>query len=442
MIVIERSNSPLVSAELIIKNGAEVDPPGLAGLAHMTASLLTLGTRTRSATQIAEAIEALGGSQASGAEWDASTASVGVMSSKVDPAMEVLADVVRHPTFKSDEIERLRQQYIDYLNVQLGEPGSIASFVAARVLFGEAPYGHPLGGTPESLKRIQRSDVLRLHGKFYRPDNAILMIGGDIRPGDAFSLAQKYFGDWHRSAVPAGSINRRPGRALAGQPGRRRRVLVIDKPDAGQAAVMVTRAGIDRRDSDFFRGIVTNSVLDGYSGRLNQEIRIKRGLSYGAGSSLEARREVGPFVASAQTKNEAGAQVAGLLLSEVERLATAPVSEAELIPRKAVLIGSFSRELEQVNGLVGDLGFLALLGLSLGETNRFVNNVQAVTASDVQQFAAGRLNAREASIVIVGDAKQFLPELQKQFQGVEVIPIKDLDLNSAALRKRASKSKR
>src|SRR6266550_3281736 len=280
VIVIERANTPLVSAEVIIKNGAEVDPPGLAGLAHMTASLLTLGTRTRSATQIAEAIEALGGSQASGAEWDAATASVGVMSSKVDPAMEILADVVRHPTFKSDEIERLRQQYMDYLNVQLGEPGSIASFVAARVLYGDAPYGHPLGGTTESLKRIRRSDVLRLHEKFYRPDNAILMIGGDIRPSEAFSLAQKYFGDWQR---PPRLMIRSLGPALRREHGRRRRVLVIDKPDAGQAAVMVVRAGIDRRDSDFFRGIVTNSVLDGYSGRLNQEIRIKRGLSYGAG---------------------------------------------------------------------------------------------------------------------------------------------------------------
>ncbi|MCU1267587.1 MAG: peptidase protein [Acidobacteria bacterium] len=439
VIVIERAGTPLVSAQLIIKNGAEVDPPSLAGLAHLTASLLTLGTRTRTATQIAEAIEALGGSQSSEAGWDASAASVGVMSSKISPALEILADAVRHPTFKADEIERLRQQYIDYLNVQLSEPGAIASFVAARVLYGAAPYGHPLGGTPESLTRIKRADIVGLHRNLYRPDNAILMIGGDIRADLAFSFARKYFGDWKRPALrlrPSGQQH--AGRSLNGKA----RVLVIDKPDAEQAAIVVTRAGISRRDPDYFSGIVTNSVLDGYSGRLNQEIRIKRGLSYSVGSGLDSRREVGPFVASAQTRNDAGAQVAELLLGELNRLATAPISETELVPRKAVLVGNFSRELEQLNGLVNDVGFLAMLGLSLDETNQFVNNVQAVSASDVQRFAATHLKAGEASIVVVGNAKEFLPQLKKQFKGVEVIPIAELDLNSAGLRKsrtRASK---
>lgn len=432
VIVIERANVPLVSAQLLIKNGAEVDPARLSGLAHLTASLLSRGTRSRTATQIAEAIEALGGSQSSEATWDASTASVGVMSSKIDPAMEILADVVRHPTFRNDEIERLQQQYIDYLNVQLGEPGAIASFVASRVLFGDAPYGHPLGGTPDSLRRIKRSDVVRLHAEFYRPDNAILVVGGDISASDAFNLAQKHFGDWPQPAQPMPDNTRRLSPA---QPGGKRRILVIDKPDAGQAAVVVTRAGIKRRDQDYFRGLVANSILDGYSGRLNQEIRIKRGLSYGAGSSLEMLREAGSFVASAQTKNETGAQVADLLLREVDRLATVPVSEAELIPRKAVVIGNFARELEQVNGLVDELSFLALLGIPLDDTDHFVTNVQAVAAGDVQKFAASRLNASDASIVVVGNAREFLRALRKQFKVVEVIPVKDLDLNSARLRK-------
>lgn len=431
VIAIQRSNTPLITAQLVIKNGAEVDPPALAGLAHLTASLLTLGTRTRNATQIAEAIDALGGTLSSGASWDSAAASVEVMSSKINPAMQILGDIARNPTFNDDEIERLRQQYVDFLNVQLGEPGSIASFAAARILFGDAPYGHPLGGTPDSLKRIRRSDILKLHSMFYRPDNGILIIGGDIGSDEAFSLAEKYFGDWRK---PVTRLNARGQHTATRVPGNKRRILVIDKPDAGQAAVVVTRAGINRRDADFFRGIVTNSVLDGYSGRLNQEIRIKRGLSYGAGSALDVRRDVGPFIASAQTRNDAAAQVAALLLTEVNRLGTAQVPEAELVPRKAALIGNFARELEQVNGLVSDLSFLALLDLSLEETNRFVNNVQAVTAADIRQFAAERLNSNQASIVIVGNAKEFLPELQKQFHGVEVIPIKQLDLNNASLR--------
>jgi zinc protease len=433
VIVIDRSESPLVSAQLIIKNGGEVDPPELPGLADMTASLLTKGTQKRDATQIAEAVEALGGSLESGARWDASYASVGVMSAKISPAMEILADVVRRPTFKNEEVERLRQQYVDSLTLALGQPGSIARFVAARVVFGDTPYGHPISGTAESLAIISRDDIAKMHSRFYRPDNAILVIGGDIRAKDGFALATRYFGDWQRPANAMPALSAAVDSAVANKPGR---VVVIDKPDAGQAAVYLARIGINRKDTDYFRGIVANSVLSGYSGRLNQEIRIKRGLSYGASSTLDARRDVGPFVASAQTKNESGAQVADLLLGEIGRLSSAPPLDPELTPRKAVLVGNFSRNLETGGGLVGQVASLAVYGLSLDEINRYINNVQAIGTADVQKFAGTRLNASNSNIIIVGNAKAFLPELQKHFPNVEVIPIAEMDLSTALLRKK------
>src|ERR1044072_4888937 len=161
VVVIERPGSSLVSARLLIKHGSEVDPTELAGLADMTATLLTKGTEKRSAPEIAEAIEALGGSLDSGARWDASSASVTIMASRIEPAMEILADVVRRPTFKEDEIERERQQTLDDLSVGMSQPGTVARFVASRVIFGDAPYGHPASGTPESIARIQRDDILR-----------------------------------------------------------------------------------------------------------------------------------------------------------------------------------------------------------------------------------------------------------------------------------------
>jgi zinc protease len=177
-------------------------------------------------------------------------------------------------------------------------------------------------------------------------------------------------------------------------------------------------------------------VLSGYSGRLNQEIRIKRGLSYGAGSTLDARRDVGPFVASAQTKNESGAQVADLLLGEIGRLSSSPPADAELTPRKAVLIGNFSRNLETANGLVGQVAALALYGLSLDEINRYISNVQTISTADVEKFAGTRLGAKNSSIIVVGNAKAFLPELQKHYPNVEVIPVSEMDLNTALLRKK------
>lgn len=432
VIVIEDNDIPLVSAQVVVKNGGEVDPTELSGLAELTASLLTKGTKTRTAPEIAQAIEALGGTIESGAGWDASRAFINVMSPKIDPAMTILADVVRNPVFKEDEIERLRQQYFDNLSVTLRQPGALAGFVASRVVFGDAAYGHPLSGTPESLARIKQSDIVGLHSKFYRPDNSVLVIGGAIKAADAFKLAERLFGDWPKPATAL------PPRGMVGKMARaddKQRIVVIDMPDAGQAAVVLARTGISRTDPDYFRGIVANSILSGYSGRLNQEIRIKRGLSYGARSSLDVRRETGPFVASAQTKNPSGAEVAVLLVGELGRLANEAVVDTELAPRKAVLIGNFGRNLETTDGLVQQIASLALYGLSLDEINSYIRNVQSVSAGDVKKFAGARLGAKDANIIIVGNAKDFIEPLRKQFTNVKVIPLSELDLNSGTLRK-------
>src|SRR5258705_1431313 len=431
VIVIDRPGTPLVTAQLVIKNGGEVDPPELAGLGNMLADLVTKGTEKRSATQIAEEVEALGGSLYSSARWDSTRIGVDVMSPKIGPAIDILADVVRHPTFKPEEIDRLRQQTLDDLTVELGEPGSVARYVAARITFGDAPYGQPLAGTTETITRISRDDFLKYHRRWYRPDNAILVLGGDIRAINGFNLAQRYFGDWKKPAEPLPALPAPKPVSTAGP-----RVVVVDKPDAGQAAVLVARAGIERTNPDYFRGIVANSVLNGYSGRLNQEVRIKRGLSYGAGSQLDTRRGVGPFAASAQTKNQSAAQVAELLLGEVGRLATAPVPDIELNPRKAVVIGNFARNLETNAGLVAQVASLAVYGINFDEINRYISNVQSIGASDVQGFAGSHLDAGTTSIVIVGNAKEFLAELRQKYPQVEVIPMAELDLNSALLRKK------
>jgi zinc protease len=213
-------------------------------------------------------------------------------------------------------------------------------------------------------------------------------------------------------------------------------VIVVDMPSAGQAAVVAGRPGLRRADSAYHLSLVTNSILGGgYSSRLNEEIRIKRGLSYGAGSSFDLRRDVGPFTATVQTKNESAGEVAGLVVDELNKLGSTPVADDELGPRKAVLIGGFGRQLETNSGIVGRIGTLALYGLSLDEINRYISGVQAISAADIQKFAAAHLGGNDASVVIVGDAKKFLPKLQERFKNVEVIPIDELDVNSATLRK-------
>jgi zinc protease len=201
---------------------------------------------------------------------------------------------------------------------------------------------------------------------------------------------------------------------------------------------VVTLRGLRRIDPEYNAALVANAVLGGgYSSRLNQEIRIKRGLSYGAGSAFEFRRMAGPFTASAQTKNESAAEVATIMLDELAKMTSAAVASTELTPRKAVLIGNFGRALETTSGLVGRIAQLALYGLSLTEINNYIRNVEAVTPADVQTFAASHMKATRAAVVIVGDAKKLLDAVKQKFQDVEVIPIAQLDLDLATMRKAA-----
>ncbi len=432
VIVVQRSEMPLVTAQLVIKNGGEVDPNDLAGIADMTATLMTRGTATRSATQIAEAIEALGGTLNSGANWDSSSITTSVMSSRVGPALELVSDVVRNAAFKDEEIERLRRQGLNLLRNALGTPGSIARFAAGRVVFRDSPYGHPLSGTPESLPRIKREDIVRVHDMFYRPDNAILVIGGDMTPQTGFALAEKYFGNWQK---PSGDLPKLQIVTPASDTNSRR-IIVVDMPAAGQAYVLAARTAINRDNPNFFPGIVSNAVLSGYSGRLNWEIRVKRGLSYGAGSSLDARRSAGAFIATASTKNESGAEVSALTLGEIGKLASGGVAQTELTPRQASLIGGFARQLETTSGLVNQVSTLAVYGIDFDQLNQYVSRVQAIKPEDVKTFASTNFNTDSTSLIVVGDAKKFLPDLQKQFPQLEVIPINQLDLNSASLKKK------
>jgi zinc protease len=431
IVVFEKHSVPLVSAQLLVQPGSEADPENQGGTADFTASLLTKGTTTRTATQIAQAIEALGGTLQSRANWDASRVSLTVMSSKLLPALAIVSDVVRHPTFKADELQRLRAQRLDNLRVNLQDPGTLANVAAARVVYGDGPYAHPVSGTPESISRITRADIAGFHAKYYGPQNAVLVLAGDITPAAALKIAQQLFGDWKRSSATAAENDMRPVQA-----GGTRRVVVIDMPEAGQAAVVMSQAGIPRNDPDYFVALVTNSVFGGgYSSRLNFETRIKRGLTYGAGSDFDTRRDAGPFSADGQTKNESAGEVASIFVDELKRLASDSVPQSELVPRKATLIGNFGRQLETSSGMASQAADLALYGIDASELTHYIDRVQAVNADQVKSFAATHIPADKADVIVVGDGSKFLDDLRKRFPDATIIPIKQLDLNSARLRK-------
>lgn len=422
VIVAERHQLPLLAASMVIRHGAEADPKERAGTASMAGSLLTKGTATMSAPQIATAIESLGGTIDSGAGWDQSAAGLVVMSNQAEAALQILADVVLHPAFKQEEIDRLKNQRLDGLRVALQQPGSLARFVTERVIFGENNYGHAAGGTMESVQAIQRDDIVQLYQNNYRPQDAVFILAGDITLAQAKDDAEKLFGAWKGADSPN---EKEPPSPASWKP----ETLVVDMPDAGQAAVMVSKPTIKRDSPDYYSALVTNAALgSGFVSRLNREIRIKRGLSYGAGSSIDARRDGGAFSASAQTKNQSGAEVAGLMEAELKKLVTNPVSGEELKSRQAVLTGRYARNLETNQGFVAQIADLAAYKLPLDTLDKYIPSINAVTADNVTTFAKNDL-ATAASTVVVGKAADFLEALKKASPEARVIEQKNLDLN-------------
>jgi len=271
--------------------------------------------------------------------------------------------------------------------------------------------------------------VAAFHAARYRPSQATIVFSGAVTPAEARELAQAAFGDWRDPATAAPAPVATAGQTLAP------RIVVIDQPGAGQAAVTAAIRGIKRADADYFPLTLGNTLLGGgFSSRLNQEIRIKRGLSYGARSSVGAQQDVGVFTASTQTKNETATEVADLILAEVGKLGTVPATEAELAPRRAALIGGFGRSLETVDGLGGLVANLALYDLPMSDLADYAGRVRSVTPQQVEAAFAEHLPTDRASLVIVGDASKFIDALRAKYPNVEVIPLTELNLNSATLR--------
>lgn len=428
VISVRRARLPLVTAQLRVRSGGERDPQSLAGLADLAAHLLPKGAAGKSAPQIAAEAEALGGSLDAAAGWDESAVGITVTTPKLPQALALLSDVVRRPDFSAEELKRAQAQAIDDLRLELSQPTALARLVANRAVFGDGAYGHSRTGTPASLAKITRGDVQALHAALYRPDNAILVFAGDITPAQALRLAQASFGDWKApaSALPPPA----PGNASSALPA----LLAIDQHGAGQAGVVAAHLAPARRDPDFYAGTVANAVLGGsYSARLNEEIRIKRGLSYGASSALDLRGDSGLWLGSAQTKNPSAPQVVDLMLGEFARLGSAPVGDAELAARKATLTGNYGRSLETTAGLADRVGDLAVYGIDLAEIGRYIQRVQAITPAQVQAYAKAHL-ADGAKVVVVGDAAQFGTALAKAHPQVQALSSDAIDLDSPSLR--------
>jgi len=429
VITAKTSDVPFAAIQLVANGGTSADPKDKPGVARLTAQVMPKGTTTKTAEQIAAGFESLGARIGTEAAADGNVLNVVTPVATADKAADLLADVVQNASFPSVELERERKRALDGWSVVLKDPGQLSGFVVQRAMYGSAPYGSI--ATDVSLKRIARDDLVAARGRLWRPDNTTLVVTGGMSSEQAFALASRVFGGWTAEGKLAKAVDARAGK------GERVRTIVIDLPGAGQAAVVASMRGVKRSDPDYYALAAANAVLGaGSNGRLFQEIRVKRALSYGAYSNITQRYDTGLVNAQSQTKNESAADVAKVILGELDRLKNEPLTDVAIGKRKTFLAGGFNRAVQTAGGLGGTIGGFVLQGMPAQEAVAFNGKLAAVTADAATAAARRIVSADGATVVIVGDASKFLEALKAMRKDVEVIPIGELDLESPTLRKR------
>ena len=423
VLIIERRSLPLVTMRLIVMSGAASDPVGLPGLAEMAAALLSQGTAHRSAQDISGTIDDMGGTIENAAEWDDSYVSLTALSNHTETAFEILADMVIHPTFPAEEVDRRRKQTLSALEVLQDDPSSVADRVFDLLVYAGTPYGHPLDGTPESLRRMTTSDLKSFQKAHYRPGNCVLSVVGDVSEVDGLKLAREFFGDWEKGQGSEESP-KFPAADMKGQ------VVVIDKPDAVQTEIRVGTRGIPRSSPDYEALTLANQILGGAAtNRLFKTLRSQQGLTYGASSELECNRFSGSWVAKTSTRTSGTAQALEMILEQMKRLRERPVSGTEISTAQSYSLGHMALEFETAESLAEHAVDLMVYGLPLDTWNRFGERIERLRAEDVFAATRGALGATDNIIVLVGDASAFRPGLRK-LGPLRVIPLSDLDFGT------------
>ncbi|MGQ2990691.1 MAG: M16 family metallopeptidase [Brevundimonas sp.] len=429
VIVAKSTDLPIMNAQLVIGGGPSADPADRPGLATMAGDLAIQGAGGRTAPQIAEALERLGANIGGGGGSDATTLFVAAPIASAVEVGKVFADVIQRPTYAVEEVERSRVRSLGSLRVALRNPSFLATQVMYRVAFGDAPYGAPASGTVAAWEAVTAEEIRAFHTRWWRPDNAALIITGGMTAEEGFAFAEKTLGDWARPEGPVPTVTGRAGTAVLPP-----RVVVVDLPGSGQAAVTAAVRGPKRSDAVYYPLAVANAVIGGgQNGHLFQEVRAKRGLSYGAYSSLNAMVDGGLLSASTQTKNESAVEVVDLVLAELDRLVTEPVSEQDTVDRETFLTGGFSRSIETTGGLGGFLAQAVTQGLPLDESTAYAAKIEATTPESLQAAARATLGSDRAYVVVVGDSRMFIDGLRAKHPDLTLIPAASLDLGNAAL---------
>ncbi len=413
ILIIVHHEQPIVSLRFLVKSGSAEDG-NLPGLVNLTSELLTKGTKSRSAVQIAEEIDYVGGQLIAGSDWDATYATAGVLKKHLDVGLSLLADITLNPVFAKEEIERVREQRLTALLQKKDDAGYLSEAKLSTAVFDGHPYAEPQVGTEKSVKALKRDDFVRFHKTHFVPNNAILAVVGDISVDEVLPKVERLFGAWPEGSLPNGRVS---------QPKdlEKMSVYVVDKPEAVQSTIRVGHVGIERRSADFVPVVVLNTLLGGYfNSRINLNLREGKGYTYGARTSFDVRKYRGLFFASADVRNAVTDSAITEILYELKRVREEPVSPEELDMVKKFIVGSFPLQIETPNQIASKVLDLELYDVPRDFYDTFNERVEAITADDLLRAAKAYIHPDGIAIVVAGSSKDVASKLEK-FGPIEVV---------------------
>ncbi len=430
VVLVSQNEQPAVSVRLIIKAGAAQDPKNKFGVAMLTATLLDQGAGKRTAEQIADTIDFIGGVLGTGAGSDLSFVNAVVMKDGYEVALELMSDVVQRPTFTQEEIDRQRQQALSALKVSAEDPDAVAGQVIDRLIYGFHPYGLPGNGTAESLASLTRADFVDFHRKYFVPNNALIAVVGDIEPDEAMKGLEKYFSAWKPGDVPMEAVTEPPSAT--------KRVIVIDKKDAVQTEIRVGHIAIPRKHPDYEAIDQAVKILGGEgANRLQQVLRSQRQLTYGASADLDTFKMAGAVIAETDTQTSKTAEALRVVVDEFSRLQRERVFDEELDGAQDYMVGHFPLTIEVPDAIATQVLNQLFYELPVEDLPKYRERVLRVTPDEIQRVARWFIRPSQLSVVLVGNADAFVKDLKGVgFGDFERIPIEKVDLLSADFQRR------
>lgn len=414
VLYVKRPKLPVVAVQVSSYRGAAQQP--LPGLGSFMGAMLEQGTKNRSALQISDDYLNIGAEHGASANWDSTGAWMKVLSQHLDAGLDILADVVQNPAFAPEEVERVRAQRLAAIQQQLDSPQALLMNSIVRTVYQRHPYGEPLIGTIESVKRITPQAIRQYYQATFTPRETVVVAVGDIQEQELIAKLEKHFGQWKRAGRAAPRLQR-----PASQPAK---IVLLDLPGAAQSNIAVAGVGLERNTPSFDQVLMANTLFGGmFSSRLNLSLRERHAFTYGARSLFDMRQGPGPVLAYAAVDTPKTGPAIREMLNEFERFCAQPVSPQELSVALGTLVKSLPGRFATAEDTAQALADLAVYSLPPDEYRTRPDRLEKITANQVQAAARQYLNPARMQIVVVGDRKAIVEDLK----ALQVGPIQVID---------------